>query len=366
MALSGSLLDFGFTDILQLVKMQRKGGRLAVTSREQQVVMWFGEGDLVFAQDEGRPLTAVVGRALEAEGLVRAGPWRKAVEVQREKGGDLAGLLPDLDSARLEALAADYVRETVYGVFRWLEGDYTFDADLELPPGVPAVPLGPIDTDDLMMEAAARAATWQELDTALPSWRAILAVAGSDLGPEGAESDASRPPDQRHVLGLLDRRRDVRAVVAASRLGALETCQALAALQAAGRIRVVGETAQRPMEPAPAHSTPRRKARGLRRGTAWRAALVTAGCGGAMLLTGWLAYQRVAGEARPGLAALAASTAPYRDHQVRQALRVYRLTHGAYPDDLGALREAGLVGEGVIDPAMHYSRAGDGFILSSG
>jgi hypothetical protein len=368
MALSGSLLDFGFTDILQLVKMQRKAGRLALTSREQQVVLWFDQGDLVHAEDEARPLTQALGARLAADGTVAPAQWRKAVEGRKGNGAPLAEALPAGTGETLAALADAYRRETAFGVFRWLEGDYTFEADEPPPPAAGAVPLPPINTDDLLMDAASRAAAWQEVDANLANTRLILAPAGSDPGPDGEAGDASLSETQGHVLALLDRRRDVRAVVEASRWGCLETCQALAALLAAKRVRVVGESPPRPgreVEGAPRKTRARRRVRRRRR-SLWQAAVVALGCAGLMALTGWMGLRSFSGEYPSGLAGFFQSTASYRDHQVRQALRVYYLTHGAYPETLDALRDAGLVGEGVVTPAMRYRRTRDGFILSRG
>lgn len=360
MALSGSLLDFGFTDVLQLVKMQRKGGMLVLSSREQDITLWFHAGDLVFAQDEARPMLAAVGARLAADGLVSPGQWRKAVEAQRGTGKPLAEQLPEEAAARLEDLGTHYLRETAFAVFRWLEGDYTFEADVPRPLGSEAIPLAPISTDDLLMESAARAEAWVPVDAELPSWHLILAPAGSD----GRDDPLAEVED--HVYALLDRHRDVRAVMEASRWGALETCQALAHLKTTGRARVVGQTEARPARSPLAKARKGRPRRRARRRPLYRSWLVALGCAAMVALTGWLGVQSYLIPGPKATAGLFQSTAQYRAHQVRQALRVYHLTHGGYPESLQVLERAGLVAPGVVGPGMRYSREGDGFILSDG
>jgi hypothetical protein len=359
MALSGSLLDFGFTDILQLVKMQRKGGMLVLNSRERDITLWFHAGDLVFAQDDSRPMLTAVGARLAADGLVSPGQWKKAVEAQKGTGKPLERL-PEPAEARLEELGTHYLRETAFAAFRYLEGDYTFEADVPRPVGSEAISLPPINTDDLLMESASRAEAWASVDAELPSWHLILAPAGSD----GRDDPLAEVED--HVYALLDRHRDVRGVVEASRWGALETCRALVQLKVTGRARVVGQTEARPLRGHVSKAKKSRTRRIARRRPYYRAAFVAVGCAAVMALTGWLGVQSYLIPGPEATAGLFASTAQYRAHQVRQALRVYHLTHGAYPESLEALEKAGMVAPGVVNARMRYSREGDGFILSDG
>lgn len=363
MALSGSLLDFGFTDILQLVKMQRKSGRLTLTSREQSIALWFQAGDLIYAKDDDRPLAAAVGGRLIQDGLLSQTGWQKALVAQRAAGRPLGEFLPDVESGVLTGLAATYLRETVFAVFRWVEGDYSFDADVPQPPGMDAIPLDPIDADDLLMEAANQTEAWRALDGELPTWRLILAPDGKAEAADGEISGV-----EEHVLGLLDGYRDVRGVVEISRYGALETCQALATLKAARRLRVVGESAprrvRRTLTKARKIHTGRR-AQAVRR-SSFRAVLVATACVAMMVLTGWLGFENASGHRSGSGPDLSASLASYRDYQVRQALRVYYLTHGTYPEALGVLARSGLLRDGAVTRGMRYRRTQDGFLLSRG
>jgi hypothetical protein len=363
MALSGSLLDFGFTDILQLVKMQRKSGRLTLTSREQSIALWFREGDLIYAKDDDRPMAAAVGGRLIQDGKVSQTEWQKVLGSQRAAGRPLAEFLPGVEPGLLAALAAAYLRETVFSVFRWVEGDYSFDADVPHPPGLDAIPLEPLDADDLLMEAANQTEAWRALDPDIPTWRLILAPEGEPV-PEEADPDGM----DAHLVALLDGHRDVRAVVEMSRYSALETCQVLATLKAAGRLKVVGESAprtvRRTLTKARKIHTGRR-AQAVRR-SPFRAVLVGTACLAMMGLTGWLAFETSTGRRPVGTADVAASMVSYRDHQVRQALRVYYLTHGSYPEALDVLARDGLLKDRSVTRGLRYRRTADGFFLSSG
>jgi len=367
MSLSGSLLDFNFTDILQLVKMQRKTGCLALRSREASAAFWFTEGDLIHAHDDARPLTAAMGRRLGADGLVGEAAWRRAVEEQRRSGQPLADLLVGVDPEVLVPLAAEYLRETVFSVFRWIEGDYTFDTEIPPPPEAKAVPVTPVDTGDLLMEAAQRAEQWAVVDGEIPSWRLIFAPAGGAPPPDMGDGYG---PVEAHVLGLLDGRRDVQDVVGWSRHGALETCQGLAFLKAAGRIVAVGERAPRPgAEGSSRKRKPaqRKRIQGLPVWrVAWRTGVVALGSASLVAGVGWMGYKAYGDGGVEALAPLVRTTATYREHQVRQALEVYHLVHGSYPDRLEVLLDAGLLSGPAVTAGMEYAPSADGFTLHLG
>jgi len=367
MSLSGSLLDFNFTDILQLVKMQRKTGCLALRSREATAAFWFEDGNLIFAHDDARPMTSAVGRRLGADGLVGEAAWRRAVDEQRRSGRPLADLLVGVDPEPLAPLATEYLRESVFGVFRWIEGDYTFDTEIPPPPEANAIPVPPIDTGDLLMEAAQRAEAWAVVDGEIPSWRLIFAPTGGVAPPDPGDGYG---PAEAHVLGLLDGRRDVQDVVGWSRHGALETLQAIAFLKAAGRIVAVGERASRAGTQGPSR---KRKAAQVKRiqglpvwRVAWRTSVVALGCTALVAGVGWMGFQSYTHEGLKALSPLARSTANYREHQVRQALEVYHLVHGAYPDRLDVLLSTGLLAGPAVTSGMRYVPTPQGFTLHVG
>jgi hypothetical protein len=368
MSLSGSLLDFNFTDILQLVKMQRKTGCLALRSRETTAAFWFEDGDLIFAHDDAHPMTSVVGRRLGADGLVGEAAWRRAVEEQRRSARPLADLLVGVDPEPLAPLATEYLRESVFAVFRWIEGDYTFDTEIPSPPEAGAIPVPPIDTGDLLMEAAQRSEAWSVVDGEIPSWRLIFAATGGAM-PAPDPGDGYGPVEA-HVLGLLDGRRDVQEVVGWSRYGALETCQGLAFLKVAGRIVAVGERAPRPGAQGASRkrkAAQRKRIQGLPVWrVAWRTGVVAIGCTALVAGVGWKGYQAYTQGGLEALSPLARSTANYREHQVRQALEVYHLVHGAYPDHLDLLLDTGLLSGPAVTTGMRYVPTGDGFTLHLG
>jgi len=368
MSLSGSLLDFNFTDILQLVKMQRKTGCLALRAREASAAFWFEGGDLTFAHDDARPMTSAVGRRLGADGLVGEAAWRRAVDEQRRSGQPLADLLVGVDPEPLAPLATEYLRESVFSVFRWIEGDYTFDTEIPPPPEAKAISVPPIDTGDLLMEAAQRSEAWSVVDGEIPSWRLIFAPTGGAASPP--EPGDGYGPVEAHVLGLLDGRRDVQEVVGWSRYGALETCQGLSFLKVAGRIVAVGERAPRPGAQGPTRKqkvAQRKRIQGLPVWrVAWRTSVVALGCTALVAGVGWMGYQGYSQGGLEGLSPLAHSTGTYREHQVRQALEVYHLVHGTYPDRLDALLDTGLLAGPAVTVGMRYVPTADGFTLHLG
>ena len=72
------------------------------------------------------------------------------------------------------------------------------------------------------------------LKDALPDFSTVFAVAPSE---PGQKRDISLQPEEWNVLALVDGRRDINDIVAASSLESVETLKHLASLQLAGLIR---------------------------------------------------------------------------------------------------------------------------------
>jgi hypothetical protein len=61
MALRGTLKDFGIADILQLIGHQQKTGALVVKNRDQEVQVFFHEGNVVRAESSTRKKRELLG-----------------------------------------------------------------------------------------------------------------------------------------------------------------------------------------------------------------------------------------------------------------------------------------------------------------
>ncbi|RPJ04296.1 MAG: DUF4388 domain-containing protein, partial [Deltaproteobacteria bacterium] len=151
-ALEGSLRDFGFADILQLIFFQRKTGVLTIEGRMDKVKLNFIDGNIVGAESKRRMEANRLGKILVKKGLLGEETLQGLLREQKSTNAKLGNLLVrrDLvDKEQVEEILVGQIRETVVQIFNWKEGAYEFT-----PQAVPAdkdVPVS-IDTQHLLME----------------------------------------------------------------------------------------------------------------------------------------------------------------------------------------------------------------------
>ncbi|MFQ5508227.1 MAG: DUF4388 domain-containing protein [Leptospirillia bacterium] len=361
MALTGSLLDFNFTDILQLIRMQRKSGVLTLVRRDGKVRLRFKDGEVVHADSSRLPMKKTLGRWLVRESLTTDKKWMQAVGRHKESGVPLdetAAEIAGVDAQILRTLAAYHRREVLFSLFRWLEGDYSFDLE-EKPVKTVVSGLQPVNTDDILMDAAGRDEEWPRIDRLVPAMNVIFGLTGGDEKPSGLSED------KRFVLAQVDGVRDVDEIIDQSPFGQYETCLALADLVEEGWVETVG------IRPAPEPVAVRESRSAtpvypVKSSPLWSAFAVGGASVCAVLLCGVFLFSVVTGGTAKEPGGFSVSTASYRDHQVRQAIAAYRLMYDRFPESLAELGSSGLITDPDTLTGMHYLLDADGYTLSGG
>ena len=265
MALEGRIKDFGITDIFQLIGMQKKTGVLTLSRGEDVVTVTFDQGMVVAADSYQKRRAELLGQSLVAAELLDPEDLARALAIQRETGRKLGHILVAEGMVQAEDLAAMVqlqVRETLYGIFAWEEGEYRFD---QAPVTYDRENMIPLGCESVLMEAMQIADEWPMVRRVVPSPTMVFrrtgrgpvgARSGDDLdaavdrmfgepsaeaGPAEAGLDRDFPlsPMEEKVYGLVDGARSVRKLVALSRAGEFETCKALYGGVTAGLIEAV-------------------------------------------------------------------------------------------------------------------------------
>jgi hypothetical protein len=264
-ALEGTLRDFSFADILQLISLQRKTGVLTLKSQENVVTVSFLDGSIVGASTLNQHTEDLIGLILLKRGEVREDELNDALRKQEETLQRLGRIFIEHGVATVDTVRSalqQQVLQIVYRIFRWNDGDYHFsqesdiDFDREL--------MEPMAADHIIMEGARMTDEWPFIEQRLPDRNIIYVHSEADrplsvVEPEDDEfddlgfafSDAPREglqpkslvgddhvtPDQMLVYRLVNGRDDVHEIILASPLIEFETCKALAELLDAGFIR---------------------------------------------------------------------------------------------------------------------------------
>ncbi|MCL4866802.1 MAG: DUF4388 domain-containing protein, partial [Gemmatimonadales bacterium] len=243
MTIQGSLREASLPDVIQLLFLGRRTGRLALADRQRHASIWFEEGWITYASIVNR--RDRLGEVLVKSGAVSAEELEAALTVQASEPsrriGDLLVSRGAISPADLRRYMRTHVEEALYALFTWSTGTFTFEAGIT-PDADERV--GRFSPEAILLEGARRVDEWSLIERKIPSFDIILA-------PEPAQDksvDLAFTETQRRILPLLDGRRDLRQVIDETALADFTACQAVYGLLTAGLIRQVG--VRTPLEPA--------------------------------------------------------------------------------------------------------------------
>ncbi len=265
MALEGTLRDFSFADILQLISLQRKTGVLTLKSDDNVTTVSFINGNIVGASTLNQHTEDLIGLILLKRGEVEDGELKEALQRQEETLQRLGRILIDHGVVTVDTVRSalqQQILQIVYRIFRWNDGDYHFsqesdiDYDREL--------TEPMAADHIIMEGARMTDEWPFIEQRVPDRNVVFIQADpdrnlvviersddafDDLGFSFSDTPQEKPapraepvkgqvtPGQMAVYRLVNGIDDAHEVVLASPLIEFETCKALADLLEMGLIR---------------------------------------------------------------------------------------------------------------------------------
>jgi len=234
MGLSGNLKTMGLADLLQWLGHSQKTGTLLLTGVEVEKSLLFEQGYII-ATSSNDP-REYLGQFLVNYGFITEEELRKAVEVQQEFNmllGKILVMIDAISEEELQKLMRLKAEETIYDVFMWDEGDFTFIEDFL--PDIKMVPLQ-LEMTRIIMEGLQRADEWSEIRQVIPRLECI---------PErmpGRTAPADMDEKERVLLDLVDGRRNVKELAFLLRSREFSTAKGLYHLHMAGLLMVLPPT----------------------------------------------------------------------------------------------------------------------------
>jgi hypothetical protein len=263
MALEGTLRDFSFADILQLISLQRKTGVLTLKNDDNVVTISFLEGCVVGSSQLNQQTEDRIGLILLKKGEITEAELEAALKHQEETLQRLGRIFIDhgiVDGDVVREALQQQILQIVYRVFRWNDGDYHFsqetsiDYDRDL--------MRPMAADSIIMEGARMTDEWPFIDQRIPDREIVFIKVnplrefevvdvadddGDDFGFAFSESPEEEPvmgtdedrltTTQSLVYDGVNGRSSVHELIRESPLIEFETCKALADLLDRGFIR---------------------------------------------------------------------------------------------------------------------------------
>src|SRR5919204_2112746 len=232
MALSGTLKDFGIADILQLIGHQTKTGRLTLKNANDEVEVYFVDGNVIFASEKARDSKDLLGSLLLRAELLTNEQLDEALSVQQrtlKRLGDILLESAAVTRAQLAQMMRLQTTETLYKLFSWKNGSYEFSQE-QVDAGRST--FDPIRAESVLLEGFRRMDEWPALKKKVPWTDATFKVlkdldtanlpsidAGLDDGPVKDGEPAGR---HKLVYKLAAAGKNVKQLADASRLGEFE------------------------------------------------------------------------------------------------------------------------------------------------
>jgi hypothetical protein len=237
--------DFSLPDLFQLIHFGRKSGTLNVTHGDARGYVCFRNGDVYFASHNWK--RRLLGQRLVEAGELEQTKLDEALELQEKSGGEqrIGQILIDLgciDRDTLEEFVEEQIRDSVFNMIRWTEGEFDFDPkelchneDIGLS----------MSTDALIEEVYRRLSEWHRIEKKIPSLEAVFKVVDSPPDDTGG-LDMTR--EEWLVLFEVDGKRSVKEIIEKVGRTATFTCRAIYSLAAAGLITMAGAGISAPVD----------------------------------------------------------------------------------------------------------------------
>jgi hypothetical protein len=256
MALEGTLRDFSFADILQLISLQRKTGVLTLKHEEKLVTISFLDGCIIGATTLNQHTEDRIGLILLKRGDITEAELEGALRRQEETLQRLGRILIDhhvVSSDTVREALEQQILQIVFRVFRWTDGEYHFSQETDI--DYDRDLMVPMAADSIIMEGARMTDEWPFIDQRIPDREVVFIKADAnrkfevveeeeedfdDLGFNFTDSPEETAPKempenrittgQMTVYRLVNGRNNVREIILESPLIEFDTCKALADL----------------------------------------------------------------------------------------------------------------------------------------
>jgi hypothetical protein len=236
MELQGSVEKFQISDIFQLLSACRKSGTLGVQKGEDVIMVYFQEGNIIFAHNPYNRLR--LGELLLKKRRITPEQLNRITQLQKElKGKKRIGelLIKEglITRKQLEGLVRLQVEEVLYDLLKWDKGNFKFYENRF--PTQEEITIK-ISTENLILESVRRSDELERLREKLPPFDTVLGIAPTE---DERGKDINLRPAEWNLLTLVDGHRDIKKLLEDSKSDKLEVLKNLAALFMAGLIEPV-------------------------------------------------------------------------------------------------------------------------------
>ena len=243
-ALTGSLKDFGLTDLFQLLGQQQKTGVLTLQEKKGRIVqVRFDRGMIVGTvlpseKEEENSL----GKKLIKGKLLSPDKWEKAFQLHKEELITIESALLKSEVIRKEDLTAAlrlHTFEIIYNLFKWNEGTFWFEAkEVYYDSGL----LEPLNAEYLLLDVLRMVDEWPLLAKRIPTFALVMQKVDPLATLEaltGTSWEKSRSFQMEVIYDLVNGLHTVQEIIELSFVGEFDTSKNLIQMMDAGLIEPV-------------------------------------------------------------------------------------------------------------------------------
>ncbi len=245
MALKGNLRDFNTTQLLNLVNLARKTGKLTLGGQREDAFLFFKEGRLIHAStniEEGH-LAAMLFKA----GKLSQEQVQSAVQKGDSSDRAIGKYLMDTKMVSRDDIiqgVKDYMLDIVYNLFTWDDGSFLFEQNLLPTKDRITVPL---NLDNVILEGSRRIQEADRLQDELPDLATIaLKITDKPL------RDVKLTQDDWRVISHIHPRNSVKQIAQNNNMDEFQIRRIVYGMMQAGIVEIInpeGVEARKPKAP---------------------------------------------------------------------------------------------------------------------
>ncbi|MGK7344641.1 MAG: DUF4388 domain-containing protein [Candidatus Nitrospinota bacterium M3_3B_026] len=363
MALKGSLDDFNIMNILQMIKLEGKTGRLTLTEKDETVRITFDNGAIIYAESSPQRDETRLGGSLVSNAVISPQEWSAVKKEHEDKLKPYWDILARrISTQTLVEFIRRQVIDNVYYALRWKKGEYEF-APMK---GVKYnnKVMTPMDVDALLMEGCRVADEWPRVAAGLPPFDTFIVknIIGEE---EEDDSLAAKPREnaqgdfrssleydilsargvtlsdqQVAVLSVIGQGKSIRETLDSARQGSFESLEAIKSLLELGIIKPAKKKKE---------ETKTADRAGLTMRLVITAALLAVVVGG--LYWQMARWPELIEAQKSGMSRVNAIQARGGLKKIARGLEIYNVLRGGLPESLDQLAKAGIIRQpDLLDP----------------
>ncbi|MBI3073867.1 MAG: response regulator [Deltaproteobacteria bacterium] len=241
-AMAGDLRVFPLADVLQLLQLEAQTGVFTVRHGEKHARVFMRAGRVALVTSGGLDEEFRLGRYLVEKGLLSGSDLDQLLRARRDGKRRLGGQLVQLGYITLDDLRAAILRqssEIIYEALRWSHGSFSFAPFDALPDEARDANLD-VSVEGLLMEGFRRVDEWHFIEAQIDNFHLVFARCEDVIERVGI---ADLTHDEQLVLGAIDGKRSVKAIIRFLRMSSFDVCKMLFRLLSIHVVRKVGEAA---------------------------------------------------------------------------------------------------------------------------